>query len=179
MLKLLTRWNYQVQTAEAAEDFASVFWSPHCTARTIGEDQNDLSQGLVIPWHPLIRPILGQSNWLPTCWTVFVWVKIYQNNIIYIPLRLYNILIYTNYIGCTEATLDGFEERWTRWTSENYGEHNGEQLLWPLWDFMVWFTYWCLVGNWWVAGGCWDDYYWWWLGSFPTIPCVKRTSPLW
>jgi len=21
------------------------------------------------------------------------------------------------------------------------------------------FSYWCLVGNGWVAGGCWDDYY--------------------
>ena len=41
-------------------------------------------------------------------------------------------------------------------------------------------TYWCLIGNGWVAGGCWDDdmklvmIY----GSFPKIPCVKRTSTI-
>ena len=41
-------------------------------------------------------------------------------------------------------------------------------------------TYWCLIGNGWVAGGCWDDdmklvmIY----GSFPKIPCVKRTSTM-
>ena len=35
-----------------------------------------------------------------------------------------------------------------------------------------------MLGNGWVAGGCWDDDITSYYGSFPKVPCVKRTSKM-
>ena len=41
-------------------------------------------------------------------------------------------------------------------------------------------TYWCLVGNGWVAGGRWDDYWelLWIIPSFPTFSISKKKHML-